>query len=184
MFQFGQQAADFSVFSFIQDDFQNGGLFQASAASNPFRPGPAFRKPHSNCELSEDVRAGVSRHHHFVDFLDTEPWVGQALGQGAVIGDDHQAFTLFVESSHREHSLAGWDQVDYASAAARIPVRRKNASRLVDEEIFLATNLDSFSVNKDLLLTGIYLGSKLDDRFSINFDTPICNQGFTVPATS
>lgn len=126
----------------------------------------------------------MSRHNHFVDLFDSEPWVGQALGQSAVIGDDHQAFTLFVESSHREHSLAGWDQVDHPSSAAWIPVCRKNARWLVDEEILLAGNLDSFSVDKDLLLIGVDLGPKLDDRFSINFDTPVGNQGLTVPAAS
>jgi hypothetical protein len=81
------------------------------------------------------------------------------LRELAVVGDNHQAFAGFIESSHRENALPGINQVHHQRSTPGIRIRRNHPRWLVDREIFQSLGFDDRSIHANFLRLWIDLGS-------------------------
>ena len=95
----------------------------------------AFLETDAAAHAPEHAAVGRAVHLHLVDALDAASRVHQALGQGAVVGEEKQAAALQVQATDRIQALVHVrEQITHRGTALGVGQRAHHATRLVDHD--------------------------------------------------
>ena len=116
--------------------------------------------------------------------LDAEPWVGEQLGQLAVVGEHEQALGLAVETADREHAGLGWNELEHRLAALGVVRSRHDADRLVKQVVHEARkDAHRSPVDLDEILSD-FDPSAEDGDVAVDGDPPIGDEVLAGPAAA
>jgi hypothetical protein len=175
--EFRQHPAHFAVLALGQDQLQDRRFALTADDPGAAGSGLALGQPNPFEELVEDLLCRLARHDRLVDLLNAKLRVRQAVGQLAVVGQDHQADARLVETADGEHPFGHLrQQIDHAGAARRVGVGRDVTARLAHREIDHPLRADRLAVERDLLRLGIDARAQLVDHLAINGDAALKNQ--------
>ena len=107
--------------------------------------------------------------------------MGQPVGQGAVVGQEHKAFAVEVKPANRKDAAnAAREQMRDRPATAPVPANvAEYAARLVDSVVDVAAgDRNRAAVDSDRDLGRIHFGSQLCDYPAVNPDAARSNEGF------
>ena len=124
-------AADLAVAALVDDDAQHAGGDDAHRG----RRRPAVVEVHPQSQAPQGPRCGGAVHLDEVLLLHPEGRMGEALGQGAVVGEDEQPFAVGVEPPHREDARFVGHELDHGGPVLRVVRGRDHPSRLVQEVV-------------------------------------------------
>lgn len=126
-----QHPADFAISPFGQDDFQPASIFGLFHEFDVGGPDFPFGDVDSFFELTQSGIRGDPVDQDVVFLFYAKTWVGQLVGELAIVGDEDQALAGLVESANVIDPFVGVDQIDHARATGRIVAGRNDARRLV-----------------------------------------------------
>ena len=175
--------ADLAVLPFGEHHFHDAGLSLAPHHLHPLGPDLSFGQPDPLGELVEHLARGFTGDDHAVDLLDPEPRVGQAVGKLAVVGQQHQAGALFVESPDGVDPLRNLrEQIDDLGLARRVAVRTDIALGLIHGEINVPLLVNPLPVHRDLLRPRVNPDAKFSNDLVVHRD-PALEDHFLTPST-
>ncbi len=125
---------------------------------------------------------GMLRHQDPVFFLVLVAWMGQLVGQVAVIGHEDQPFRVIIQPPYRVEVPLHRHQVAHRRPVPRIGDSRKDSPGLMEGHIDkLFRPLDRFPIDTDLIPGSIGLIPQAD-RLSVYLHPPGGDQFFIAPA--
>jgi hypothetical protein len=179
----GQHPADLALLAFGQHQFDRGRLTLGAHEPGPLGANLAVGEPDPFDQLAHYLAAGDSRHQGPVRLLDPVPRVGQAVGQLAVVGQDHEAGAVLIEPSDRVDALGDLrQQVDHPRPAGGVTVGRDVTLRLVHGIVNQPLLEDVLAIHGDCCLGGIDARAQLADDLAINRDPPLADKLLALPA--
>lgn len=103
-----EEAADFTFFAVVEVNFEAAGVaFADFGGRDDFFCFEEFAFVFDSVEEFLDVGfIEVSMENDAVFFYDLAAWVGEAVGEVAVVGEDEEAFAVFIEATGTEHALS------------------------------------------------------------------------------
>ena len=172
--EFGEHPPDLAVLAFGQDHFEDRRVPLLRHGANPLGPNLPLGQPDPLGQLVEGFPLGRAGHDDPVELLDTEPGVGQFVGQFAIVGQEHEADAHLVEPTHGINPLSDLGhQVKDTRASRWVVVRGDIALRLVNREVDQALPLDLLTVHGDRDLGQINLGAKFTDDLAADADATL-----------
>jgi len=108
--------------------------------------GFALGKPDALVEFFDVFAFDSSFYFGEIGFGDAIFWVGQAVGEVVIIGEDNQARCVEVEPANTEDSMACGDEVDGFGPALWVKIGADDAFGFIEKEINLGLVLNSLAV--------------------------------------
>jgi len=171
-----EHAADLAVAAFDEGDFVPGvgGVFvELDFGGRGFYAAVVVeRDVDATAESSEGFFVGAAADFHQIFFGDVGAGFGEFLGEGAVVGEEEEAFAGVVEAAHgidtfRERA----EKLHDGGAAFGIADGGDVAFGLVEHEINRAlSGLDGFAVDGDGIGVGIGFGAEFGDDLAVEGD--------------
>ncbi len=176
------QPANFAVLPFVEHDFQIRTVADRLLQPCSFDMESPLVEVHAALQRCERFGGRDSLHMAQIKLGDTISRMRHAIGQLAVVGDEQQAFRLFVEPADRENPFAKlWEQVDDSRTPRRIMVRADHSARLVEREVDLALQLDLLAIEFNLLRIRIGPECDIGDDLAIDRDSAGRDVLFALP---
>lgn len=104
--------------------------------------GFALGKPDALVEFFDVFALDSSFDFGQIGFGEAVFWVGEAISEVVIVGEDNQARGIDVEPANAEDSMACWDQVDGLGSALRVKIGADDAFGFIEEEINLWLGLN------------------------------------------
>jgi hypothetical protein len=156
-----ESASQLSATAFVQHDAKACALRSRPAGDVDPRGGggaTAGLEGKPGGEAPQRVGGGATAHGDEILLLAAERRVLQSLGERPVVGEEHEAFGVAVETADREETspsrLAG-EEVEHGGAALGVPPRRDDARRLVEQPVGPGLAQDLPAVELDAVALGI-----------------------------
>ncbi|SIN71420.1 hypothetical protein SAMN05444166_0354 [Singulisphaera sp. GP187] len=171
-----QHPAHLAILPFGEDDLEDRRLPLLADHANASGADLAFRQPDSVDQLVEHLAFGASGHDNAVELLDAELGVRQLIGELAVVGQENQPRAHLVEAADGIDALGhlGKD-VDHPGAAGRVVIGGDVPLGLGDRVIDHPLEMDGLTVDGDLGLPRVHLGSELFDDLTVNRHPPLAD---------
>ena len=113
-----------------------------------------------------------------VDLLLVERRMGQLLCDLSVVGEHQDTGSVLVKPSNREYpGSAALQEIHDGLFSMRIAGAGDEALRLVHHDVYLFFTLEPFSVEADIVLQDVYLGSEFSDYHSVDGNHSRLDQG-------
>ncbi len=128
----GEQPADFAILAFRQRNFQHRAL--TTIADPPHIPHPelALGKIEPLLQRSENLHGRLPGDQHAVTALDLKFGMGQPVAEFSIVGDEQQAFRIFIQPTDGEQPAEIFrNQINRLVAIGRIKRRADNVFRLI-----------------------------------------------------
>jgi hypothetical protein len=175
--ELGEHAPDLAVLALGQDQLEDGRRALAAHDAGAAGAGLALGQPHAFDQLVEHLLRGLAGDDRLVHLLHAELRVRQAVGQLAVVGEDHEPDARLVEAADGEHALGDLGQeIDHAGPAGGVGIGRDVALGLADGEVDHPLGPDRLAVEGDFLRLRIDAGAQLADLLAIDRDTALEDQ--------
>ncbi|MFO0913547.1 MAG: hypothetical protein U0795_11365 [Pirellulales bacterium] len=127
-------------------------------------------------------RIDFADHGHVVAFGNGEFGMSQLMSQGAIIGDQNQPGTRFVEPSNGKDMVVTANQVDHPGSPAGIAIGRQDADRFMDGQIEPTFGSHQFAVDLHFLALRVDPDSQLGHDLPVDFDPSFSDQLFALTA--
>ncbi len=181
MAQPGQHAANLAVLALVEDDLQPGALTLRLQAAHPSGADVAIAEPDALEQLLDVFACRPAGYLNLIRFLDAEARMHETVGQVAIVGQQQQTLTVFVEPAHGVDALADVrHQIDGARPAGRIEVGAEVAARLIDQPVDELLAVQRLAIDAHRIV-GFDLRAQLADNQAIHADAATDNQLFAVP---
>jgi hypothetical protein len=104
--------------------------------------------------------------------------VEHALGQRAVVGQQHQALGVVVEPPNRVHVLTHVrQQIEDRRSALRVLSRRHISTRLVEQDVpVMGGDPDPLVIDADVVVARVGLRAEFQNRLAVDADAALCDQ--------
>ena len=110
---------------------------------------------------------------YLINLLLVVGWMGETLCYLSVIGKHKHSGGVLVQTAHREHPVtAALQEIHHGLVRVRIAGSGDIALRLVHHQIHLFFSLEFLSVELNLILVDVNLGSKFGHHLSIDGNNP------------
>ena len=143
-----------------------------------------FLETDAAAHAPEHAAVGRAVHLHLVDALDAASRVHQALGQGAVVGEEKQAAALQVQATDRIQPLVHVrEQITHRGTALGVGQRAHHATRLVDHDGTAARAWrELLAVDGDGVADAIGTDAQLADHLAVHADASSEDERFGLAA--
>lgn len=178
-----EESADFPVFPFAKDDFEQGGLSDHAKFANGVDFESPLLKTMAGPEAFKFLPSRRPGNENPVDLANPETGVGEFLREETIVGHDDKSLTVLIESADCEQTFGDrWEQINQAEATCRIIIGTEIPGWLVDGEVDFFFQFEALSVEMNFLLVGIDFDSESGDDDAIDFDSPGNDHLFASPA--
>lgn len=146
--------------AFVHDDAYPRAFGGIGAYVYP-RWGRAFAfQQHAFAPTAQGFGVGGRFYEAVVFFFNLETGVGEAVGQGSVVGEQDESFAVGVEPSDGKDSFGDVYQVYDGFASLRVVGGGDDANGFVEHEVDQAGgSVDGFAVNLNIVAGHIYAGA-------------------------
>lgn len=176
----GEEASNLAVLALSQDDFENRAVASLALLVNVFDSKATFSEVDPFFQLVESLETGIASDLDFVHSADAVTWVGQFVGQFAVVGDQQQAFAVFIETTDSEKTLRFiLEQIDDAWTVIRVVVCAENALGLIEQVVRATLEFQDFAIVFDRLSARINFHADISDLNAIHRDAAFEDDLFT-----
>ena len=171
-----EQAANFSIATFLQLQFQNSTASLVLDDSHTPKLEEALGKIHAFAELRQYFRCRPAGDMTAISSYDFKPRVSQSLSQIAVVGHQQQSGCILVQTADGEESLVGHrNQVDRSRSPVRISVGAQDAARFVQQKIAEPRQSQTLGIQTHITGLGVYGSSRVGDHFTVDCHSPVTN---------
>lgn len=119
---------------------------------------------------------------HAIFFFDRKTWMGQTVGQVAVVRQQDQPFAIGVEAPNRENANVVWDELRYGGTVVCVTRCRNHPNWLVQHEIAVRlgwlTHVNNLSVDGDAIMLRVRARANLAHDTAIDGNPPTQNHLF------
>ena len=172
--ELGQHPADLALLALGQHQLERRRLALGADDPGPLGANLAVGQPDPLDQLTHDFGAGGPCHQSPVRLLDPVSRMSQAVGQLAVVCQDHESGTVLIEPADGVNAFWNFGQeVDHPGPARGILVRRNVTLRLVHGIVNHLLEVDAFAVHRDRRLFRIDPRSQLAHDRAIDRDPPL-----------
>lgn len=182
-----EEATDFAFLAVVEVDFEAAGVaFADFGGGDDFFGSKEFAFVFDAVEEFGDVGfVEIAVQDDAVFFDDLVAGVGEAVGEVAVVGEDEEAFAVFIEASGAEHALAlevGREEFEDGLSSVGVAVGAEEAFGFVENEGDGSGGFggDGFFVNEDGVVGESFVAEFGD--FSVVAHFAVADEGFGLAA--
>ena len=176
-----EHPADLTILALVEDHLEHGALLVLRADRDPLGLHLSFGESHALTELVEQFRRWHTGHLHEIFLLHSIPWMGQQVGEIAVVGDQDQPFAHPVEPADGKEPPLSRHEIDHPGPSSGVKVGRDRAHRFVEQVDDPLGIGQPFAIDADLLTPRIDLCPEGRDHATVHFDAAGRDQLLTGP---
>ena len=178
-----QQASDFSVLAFSQFQFQKCTASLSLQQLDALEPKKSIGKVHALFQFGDYFRCRNADNLSTIAAYDFVTRVGQVFGQTAVIRNQQQSLSVFVQSPDGKHAvIAVRYKIHRTRSATGVTVGTKNAIWFVQQKVLEGRKSQAFSVGPHILFLRIHRTCRVRHHLSVHRDSTVSNQCLAVTA--
>ena len=154
-----KQAADLTIATFFENDLQHRVVFAARFNSGTDNLCQTLREVNTALECFQVRTCRMTDDLNKIRLLHPVARMGQAIGEVAIVRNQDQSLAGFVEAADVVNTLVGFDQIDDPQTAGWVAAGGNNTRRFVDGKVLQTLQFDRSSIDTDLALGRIDLGT-------------------------